>query len=232
MITIRKADERGHTALGWLDSRHSFSFGDYYDRHEMGFSSLRVINDDRIGPRGGFPSHPHRDMEIVTYVLAGALEHRDSLGNGSIIRPGEVQRMSAGTGVIHSEYNPSATDPLHLLQIWITPRERGAAPGYEQKPFDDAELRGRLRLVGSPEGRDGSVTIHQDAWMYAGIIDHGGRTEFAMAPGRSLYLQMARGAVNLNGKALTDGDGARITNEPRLEISAASESEVLLFDLA
>ncbi|MGH7986623.1 MAG: pirin family protein [Candidatus Binataceae bacterium] len=229
---IRKADERGRTRLEWLDSRHSFSFADYYDPNHMGFSSLRVINDDRVAPGAGFPTHAHRDMEIITYVLSGTLEHRDSMGNGSIIRPGEVQRMSAGTGITHSEFNPSSDEALHLLQIWILPARQGLKPSYEQRPFNPDELRGRLRLVGSPERRDDAVTIHQDARMYAGILAAGASTEFEIARGRKVYLQVARGGVSVNAQALEEGDGASFEHERQLELRASTEAELLLFDLA
>ncbi|MGH8013554.1 MAG: pirin family protein [Candidatus Binataceae bacterium] len=229
---IRKADERGRTRLEWLDSRHSFSFADYFDPDHMGFSSLRVINDDRIAPGGGFPTHAHRDMEIITYVLSGTLQHRDSMGNGSIIRPGEVQRMSAGTGITHSEFNPSPDEALHLLQIWILPARQGLAPSYEQRPFNPDELRGHLRLVGSPEGRNDAVTIHQDAWMYAGTLADGATTPFDIEHGRKAYLQVARGGVTANGTALEEGDGATFEREQHLDFRASTEAELLLFELA
>src|SRR5665213_962634 len=209
MITVRKANDRGFTNIDWLKSRHTFSFGEYYDPNEQGFSDLRVINEDWVAPGMGFPSHSHRDMEIITYVVAGAVQHRDSMGNGSIIRPGDVQRMSAGTGVTHSEYNPSKVEELHLLQIWIMPDRRGHQPDYEEKKVTETEKRGNLRLVASPDGRDGSVTLHQDAKLYAGIAEKGKPLEFEMTPGRRGYLQVVKGAVNLNGVALEHGDGAR-----------------------
>jgi redox-sensitive bicupin YhaK (pirin superfamily) len=233
MIRLRPADERGRTRLGWLDSRHTFSFGDYRDPRHMGYRSLRVINDDRVAPAAGFGTHPHRDMEIVTCVLAGALEHRDSLGTGSVIRPGEVQRMSAGTGIRHSEYNPSRSEPAHFLQIWIEPAEEGLAPEYEQKAFPDAERRGRLRLVASPDGRDGSVRVHQDAELYAAVLGPGERVSHPLRPGRGAWVQVARGAAVLNGRPLQAGDGAAVEGEAALDLAAADgEAEVLLFDLA
>ncbi len=228
MIQIRKAAERGHFDHGWLDTYHTFSFADYFDPEFMGFRALRVINDDRVAAGRGFGMHGHRDMEIVTYVLDGALAHRDSMGNGSIIRPGEVQRMSAGTGVTHSEANPSDTDPLRLLQIWILPERRGEKPGYEQKMFTDADRRGTLRLVASPDGRDGSVTIHQDVEIYASLVD--GEVTHTFRPGRYGWLQVARGNVELNGQALKEGDGAAISEESSVAINGSGE--VLLFDLS
>jgi quercetin 2,3-dioxygenase len=231
MIKVRKAGERGHFNFGWLDTYHSFSFGDYYDPRHMGFRSLRVINEDFVSPGAGFPTHGHRDMEIVTYILAGGLSHRDSMGNGSVIRPGDVQRMSAGTGVLHSEFNDSEDEPVHLLQIWILPAEQGIAPGYEQTAFAEEERRGRLRLVASPDGREGSVRIHQDASLYASVLDAGARVEHELRPGRHAWLQVARGAVELNGQALGQGDGAAVSDETRLSVAAAEASEVLLFDL-
>ena len=231
MISVRKADDRGLTKIDWLKSRHTFSFGDYYDPNEQGFSDLRVINEDWVAPGAGFPTHSHRDMEIVTYVIDGAVQHKDSMGNGSVIRPGDVQRMSAGTGVMHSEYNPSKADELHLLQIWLLPDRRGHQPGYEQKTIGDAEKRGRLRTIASPDGRDGSVSIHQNAMLYAGIVEAGKPVAFTMTPGRRGYLHVVKGAVDLNGVALEAGDGARIVEEGALEVAARAESEVLLFDL-
>lgn len=231
MIGVRPADARGVANFGWLDSRHTFSFGEYYDPRHMGFSDLRVINDDRVAGGGGFPTHPHRDMEIVTYVLDGALEHKDSLGNGAVIRPGEVQRMTAGTGIRHSEFNQSATDPVRLLQIWMLPEQAGLAPGYEQKAFPEAARRNRLALVGSRDGRDGSVKIHQDLSLYAGLLDAGATVEQTLAPGRQAWLQVARGAVELNGIALKEGDGAAIKGETSLTIRATAPADLLLFDL-
>ena len=231
MITIRKAKERGHADHGWLDTYHTFSFADYWDPRHMGWGPLRVINEDRVAPGTGFPTHGHRDMEIITYVLEGALEHRDSLGTGSVIRPGEVQRMSAGTGVRHSEYNASKTEPVHLLQIWIQPARPGIAPGYEQKTFGDAERRGRLRLIAAADGRDGAVTIHQDAAVYATTLARGQRVEHTLEPRRLAWLQIARGAPLVNGERLEQGDGAAIENERRLEIEAPEPAEALHFDL-
>jgi redox-sensitive bicupin YhaK (pirin superfamily) len=232
MISVRKADDRGQTNIDWLKSRHTFSFGDYYDPNEQGFSDLRVINEDWVKAGAGFPTHSHRDVEIVTYVIEGSVQHRDSMGNGSVIRPGDVQRMSAGTGVTHSEYNPSKTEELHLLQIWLLPDRRGHQPGYEQKSIDEAEKRGRLRTIASPDGRDGSVSIHQDARLYAGIIETGKPLSFAVPTGRRGYLHVVKGAVDLNGIALEAGDGARVVEERELKIAGREESEVLLFDLA
>jgi hypothetical protein len=231
MIVIRPAKERGHADHGWLDTWHTFSFADYYDRRFTGFRSLRVINEDFVAPGRGFPTHGHRDMEIITYVLEGALEHRDSLGTGSVIRPGEVQRMSAGTGVRHSEANPSAGEPLHLLQIWIEPSKAGIAPGYEQKTFADADKRGRLRLVASPDGAEGSVTIHQDARVYATVLGPGQQVVHRLAPGRHAWLHVARGALTLNGQRLSQGDGAAISDETSLVLVGETDAEALLFDL-
>jgi redox-sensitive bicupin YhaK (pirin superfamily) len=232
VIQYRPAGERGRTRLGWLDSRHTFSFGDYWDRRHMGYRSLRVVNDDRVAPGAGFGTHPHRDMEIFTYVLDGELEHRDSLGTGSVIRPGEVQRMSAGTGILHSEYNPSRDRPVHFLQIWIEPSDRGLRPEYEQKAFPEAERRGRLRLVASPDGRDGSVTVHQDADVYAAVLGPGDRVGHPLRPGRGAWVHVARGAAVLNDRPLGTGDGAAVEGEAALELSGAEEgAEVLLFDL-
>jgi len=231
MLKIRKAEARGHFDFGWLNTYHTFSFGDYYDPSHMAFRSLRVINEDLVAPGRGFPTHGHRDMEIVTYIIAGALEHRDSMGSGSIIRPGDVQRMSAGTGVSHSEFNPSDTETVHLLQIWILPDRRGHTPGYEQKEIGGAEKRGQLRLIASPDGRDGSVSIHQDARLYAGIVN-GEPIALTLKPGRRGYLQVVKGALTVNGVSLEAGDGARIEEEGALEIAAREQSEVLVFDLA
>ena len=232
MINVRRADERGHFNFGWLDTYHTFSFGDYYDPRHEGFRSLRVINEDRVHPGRGFPTHPHRDMEIITYILSGALEHRDSMGTGSVIRPGEVQRMSAGTGVTHSEANPSTTEPVHLLQIWLLPRERGIRPSYEQKAFAEREKRARLRLVASSDGRDGSVRIHQDAGLYAALLAPGEEVTHRLAPGRAAWVQVARGAVTVNGQPLGQSDGAAISDEAELLIAGVEPSEILLFDLA
>jgi redox-sensitive bicupin YhaK (pirin superfamily) len=231
-ITIRKSEERGHLNHGWLDTYHTFSFDQYYDPAHMHFRSLRVINEDRVAAGQGFPTHSHRDMEIITYILAGALEHRDSMGNGSVIRPGDVQRMSAGTGVSHSEFNPSDAEAVHLLQIWIMPRARNLPPSYEQKAFSEDERRNGLRLVASDDGRDGSVTIQQDAELYAGILGRDNTIEYALAENRYAWLQVARGTLNLNGHELTQGDGAAVSGERALKIVAADEAELLLFDLA
>jgi hypothetical protein len=232
MITVRPAKERGHFDHGWLDTYHSFSFSEYLDPSHMGFRSLRVINEDRVDPRAGFPPHSHRDMEIITYVLAGALAHKDSMGNGSVIRPGDVQRMSAGTGVTHSEANGSETEPVHLLQIWILPEKRGITPSYEEKRFSPEEKRGRLRLVASRDGADGSVTIHQDARVYASLLDPGQTVRHTLDPGRGAWLHLVAGAATVNGTALATGDGAAIQNEGTLEIHAGEPTELLLFDLA
>jgi redox-sensitive bicupin YhaK (pirin superfamily) len=231
MITIRKAEERGHFDFGWLNTYHTFSFGEYYDPLNMGFRSLRVINEDFVHAGRGFPTHGHRDMEIITYVLEGGLAHKDSMGNGSIIRPGDVQRMSAGTGVMHSEANPSKDEAVHLLQIWILPSETGIEPGYEEKKFEDEEKRGRLRLVASPDGRDGSVRIHQDASLYAALLDSTEQVAHELKPGRHAWLQVARGRVELNGQPLKQGDGAAISEERQLTIIGIEQAEVLLFDL-
>jgi len=232
MLTLRPDEARGHFDHGWLDTRHTFSFADYHDPRHMGFRQLRVINEDRVKPGRGFGTHAHRDMEIVTYVLDGALEHKDSMGNGSIIRPGDVQRMTAGTGVTHSEYNPSPTDPVHLLQIWILPEREALEPGYEQRTFPAAERRKRLRLVASRDGRDGSVTIHQDADILAALLDAGDEVSHALRPGRHAWVQVARGSVDVNGTALAAGDGAALSNEARVTLRADEPSEVLVFDLA
>ncbi len=213
MIAIRPAAQRGHAEHGWLDSRHTFSFADYHDDRYMGFGPLRVINEDRVQPGQGFGTHSHRDMEIISYVLEGALEHKDSLGNGSVIRPGHVQRMSAGTGVRHSEFNPSRDDVVHFLQIWIVPERRDIAPGYEERVFGDQEKRGRLKLIGSHEGREGSVVIHQDVDLYAAVLAPGEQVTHAQRPGRRTWIQVARGAVEVNGLALAAGDGAASTSE-------------------
>jgi quercetin 2,3-dioxygenase len=230
-IMIRPAKERGHADHGWLDTWHTFSFSDYYDPRFMGFSALRVINEDFVAPGRGFPTHGHRDMEIITYVLEGALEHRDSLGTGSIIRPGEVQRMSAGTGVRHSEANPSSAEPVHLLQIWIHPAAAGITPGYEQKAFAEEEKRGRLRLVASPDGADGSVTIHQDTRVYATLLSPGQQVVHRLAPGRHAWVHVARGSLTLNGERLAAGDGAAIIAETTLTLVGEHDAEALLFDL-
>jgi redox-sensitive bicupin YhaK (pirin superfamily) len=232
MIAVRPADERGIANLGWLDSRHSFSFGHYYDPKHMGFGPLRVINEDRVRPGAGFDTHGHQDMEIISYVLDGALEHRDSIGTGSIIRPGDVQRMSAGSGIRHSEFNPSASEPVHFLQIWLLPNKEGLAPSYEQKTFADSEKRGRLRLVAARDGRDGAVLIHQDADLFAALLDADETVSHDLAAGRQGWIQVVRGAVEVNGKSLRAGDGAAASGQPRLQITGKADgSEILLFDL-
>jgi quercetin 2,3-dioxygenase len=231
MITIRKAEERGHFDFGWLNTYHSFSFGDYYDPQHTRFRTLRVINEDFVQPGRGFPTHGHRDMEIVTYILQGALEHRDSMGTGSIIRRGDAQRMSAGTGVTHSEANPSPDEPVHLLQIWIFPSEQDRPPGYEEKKFSDDEKRNKLRLIVSPDGSDGSVKIHQDAKIFATLLDERREVVHTLENGRSAWLQVAAGSVTLNDVALKQGDGAAVSQESELRIVAQEPAEVLLFDL-
>ena len=230
MIQLRKASDRGHANHGWLDSWHTFSFADYHDPRHMGFSVLRVINEDFVAPQQGFPTHPHRDMEIITWILEGALEHQDSLGTGSVIRPGEVQRMSAGTGIRHSEFNPSKDEAVHLLQIWILPNRQGVTPSYEQKRIEPAELNGKLRCVASPDGRDGSVMIHQDAHVYAAHLNNNEITH-VFAQERRAWLQVARGTAKLNGIPLHAGDGAGIEAESALRLSVEDSAEVLLFDL-
>jgi redox-sensitive bicupin YhaK (pirin superfamily) len=232
MITIRKSEDRGHFDFGWLDTYHTFSFDQYYDHAHVHFRSLRVINEDRVQPAHGFPTHSHRDMEIITYILSGALEHRDSMGSGSVIRPGDVQRMTAGTGVSHSEFNPSDTEPVHLLQIWILPETNGLPPSYEEKHFSDKERRDRLRLIASKAGRDGSVTIHQDARVYATVLDTGKTVVHALAVDRYAWLQVARGTILLNQMELKQGDGAAVSRESELRITAHDQAELLLFDLA
>jgi quercetin 2,3-dioxygenase len=232
MIVVRPAAERGIDNLGWLDSRHTFSFGHYYDPKHMGFGPLRVINEDRVQPGGGFDTHGHRDMEIISYVLEGALEHKDSIGTGSVIRPGDVQVMSAGTGIRHSEFNHSNQEPVHFLQIWVLPDAQGLKPRYDQKTFPDAEKRGRLRLVGSPDGRDGSIVIHQDAELYASLLDDGETVNHSLEPGRKAWLQVVRGEVAVNGETLRAGDGAAVERESKLAVTARADgSEILLFDL-
>ncbi len=230
-MTIRKAEARGAAKLGWLDSRHSFSFGDYYDPAHMGFGPLRVINEDRVAPGGGFPTHPHRDMEIISYVLEGALAHNDSTGGGGVLRPGEAQRMTAGTGVQHSEFNGSDREPVHFLQIWILPERAGLAPGYEQKSFPPDELRGRLRLIASRDGRDGSLVIHRDADLYATRLGAGEHVSLALSPGRGAWVQVARGALDVSGARLAAGDGVSVTGAEALRLEGLSESEALIFDM-
>jgi redox-sensitive bicupin YhaK (pirin superfamily) len=232
MITIRKSEDRGHLNHGWLDTYHTFSFDQYYEAAYMHFRTLRVINEDRVAAAKGFPTHSHRDMEIITYILSGSLEHRDSMGNGSVIRPGDVQRMTAGTGVAHSEFNPSASEPVHLLQIWIMPNARNLAPGYEQKFFSEEERQNNLRLIASPEGSDGSVKINQDARVYASIVEPDTKLTHHLGENRSAWLQVARGSVSVNEVELHQGDGAAIQREDRLIISARDRAELLLFDLA
>ena len=232
MIATRLSDQRGRANLGWLDSRHTFSFGDYYDAANMGFGPLRVINEDRVKPGQGFGTHGHRDMEILSYVLEGALEHKDSIGTGSVIRPDDVQIMSAGTGIRHSEFNPSSTEPVHFLQIWIIPDREGIAPRYAQKTFAAAEKRGRLLLVGSTDGRDGSVVIHQDVELFASVLAPPETVSRRLRSGRKAWLQIVRGALEVNGQHLDAGDGAAIEGEPALEITGkAAHTELLLFDL-
>lgn len=239
MLTVRAANDRGVASFGWLDSRHTFSFGSYYDPGHMGFSSLRVINEDRVKPGQGFGTHGHRDMEIISYVVEGELEHKDSIGNGSIIRPGDVQRMSAGNGIMHSEFNPSQTEPVHFLQIWIEPNRRGLAPSYEQIYVPQAEKQGQLRLIGSPEGRDGSVTIHQDVTLYACTLEDGSRVTHTIAAGRAAWIQVVKGGVLVDAapsesasQRLEAGDGVSISALPEIQLTGAvGETELLLFNL-
>lgn len=231
MIELRKAEERGVAEHGWLSSRHTFSFAYYDDPKHRGFSDLRVINDDRVEPGSGFGTHPHRDMEILSYVLDGTLEHRDTLGNGSLIRPGEVQLMSAGSGIAHSEYNPSNSAGVHFLQIWILPERAGLRPGYQQKRFADDEKRGRLQLILSPDGRDGSLQIHQDARVYAGLFDGDEAAQLELAAGRATYVHLARGRLTVNGQALEAGDGLKLFGEDSLSFANGAGAEVLVFDL-
>jgi quercetin 2,3-dioxygenase len=231
MIVRRPAVERGHANHGWLDSHHSFSFADYYDPAHMGFGPLRVINEDRVQPGMGFGTHGHRDMEIISYVLDGQLSHKDNMGNGSIIAPGDVQRMSAGRGVLHSEFNPSTADGVHFLQIWIEPAQTGIAPSYEQAHVDRAAKRGRFALLAAPAGQGGAVVIHQDAKLYAGLFDGAESAVHAVAPGRRAYVHVARGAANVNGAPLGAGDAVRIEDEAEVRIDAGRDAEVLLFDL-
>ena len=233
MIKVRRSEERGHANHGWLDTYHTFSFDTYHDPSYMGFRSLRVINEDRVAPGAGFPTHPHRDMEIITYVLEGALAHKDSLGNGSIIRPGDGQRMSAGTGIRHSESNASKTEPVHLLQIWILPEQKGLEPGYEQKSFPPEEKRGRLRLIAGREPKNGAVRVHQDVALYAAVLGKDEQVEHRLAQRRHAWIQVARGGVSVNDSELKQGDGAAVSDEERLVIVGRDgESEILLFDLA
>lgn len=232
MITLRASNERGHANHGWLDSYHTFSFANYYDPNHMGFRALRVINEDRVQPGRGFGTHGHRDMEILTYVLEGALEHKDSLGTGAIIKPGEVQRMSAGTGIMHSEFNSSQTEPVHLLQIWILPSQEKLQPSYEQRAFPLEQRLGKLQLIAAKDGREGAVTIHQDVDLYSAILQAGDRVFHQLQPNRYGWLQVARGKVQLNGNALKAGDGVAVTEAESIQISTDTDAEILLFDLA
>lgn len=232
MLTLRRAEERGRADFGWLDSRHSFSFGEYYDPRHMGYGPLRVINDDRVAPGAGFGMHAHRDMEILTYVLEGALEHKDSLGSGSVIRPGDVQHMSAGTGIRHSEFNPSATEPVHFLQIWLLPERPGLSPAYAERHFPLAGRRGRLQLFAARDGRDGALPIRQDVDLHAAVLAPGESVRHTPAEGRKLWLQVARGSIELNGLRLAEGDGVAIEAEPLIEMTGIREAELLLFDMA
>lgn len=232
MITVRKSEARGHANHGWLDSYHTFSFAGYYDPNYMNFRSLRVINEDFVSPGRGFGTHGHSDMEIITYVLEGALEHKDSLGTGAVIKPGEVQRMTAGTGIQHSEFNSSQTDPVHLLQIWLLPDTKGLPPSYEQRDFPVEERHGKLRLVAARDARDGAVKVHQDVDLYAAVLDKDSRVSHALQPHRHAWVQVARGSVLLNGLTLQNGDAAAVSDESKLVIEAAEDAEFLLFDLA
>jgi redox-sensitive bicupin YhaK (pirin superfamily) len=231
MITIRRAADRGHFNHGWLDTYHTFSFGAYRDRNHMGFRSLRVMNEDFVAPGQGFGTHPHSDMEIVTYVLEGALEHRDSMGNGEVLRPGEFQRMSAGTGITHSEFNPSDVEPVHLYQIWLLPDRKGIEPSYEQKRFAESERHNELRLVASPDAADGSLLIHQDERVYLSSLDDGRELRYPLSKGRHAWLQVLRGNASLNGELLGTGDGAAVSDETSLTILARGDAEIMLFDL-
>lgn len=232
MVEVRKSEARGHANHGWLDSWHSFSFADYYDPQHMGFGALRVINEDRIAPGSGFGAHGHRNMEIISYVLDGELAHQDNIGNGSVIRPGDVQRMSAGTGVMHSEYNHAQDRTTHFLQIWIEPDKFGIAPGYQEKRFDEVQKRGRLCLIASPDGQAGSVVVHQDMKLYAGLFDGGESVELLIAPGRRAYVHVVRGEIVINGVTLRAGDALKLVDEPRAVLAEGRQAEVLLFDLA
>ena len=231
MIAVRKSSDRGHADHGWLNSYHSFSFADYYDPEQVSWGPLRVINEDRVKPGMGFGTHSHRDMEIISYVLDGRLQHKDSMGTGEVIRPGDVQRMSAGTGVQHSEFNPSTSAPVHFLQIWLVPSKNGIAPSYEQKYFSAEDKHDRLRLIASPDGRDGSVTVHQDANVYASLLSAGAQLTHALAPGRLGYVHLVKGALSVNGITLETGDAAKVQAEQQLVISASADSEFLLFDM-
>ena len=232
MLTIRKASDRGHANHGWLDSHHTFSFANYYDEKHMGFRALRVINDDRVDAGQGFGAHPHRDMEIISYVLEGELAHKDSMGTGATIKPGDVQRMSAGSGVTHSEFNASRTDKVHFLQIWLVPDKKNIAPSYAQKTFTDDDKRGTLRLVASPDGRDGSITINSNAQVYAGLLDKGHTAELPIAEGRGAWVHVARGKVKINGQELGEGDGAAVEREQLVKLEGVDNAEVIAFDLA
>jgi hypothetical protein len=231
MLTTRRAEDRGHANHGWLDSYHTFSFGSYYDPHHLGFSNLRVINDDTVAPGGGFATHGHNDMEIISYVLDGALEHKDSMGNGSVIRPGDVQRMSAGSGVTHSEYNHSSSDPVHFLQIWLEPNALGVEPGYDQTHFALEDRRGRFVLFVSPDGRDGSIATHQEALLYGTLLEAGDELGYPLDAGRRAYVHVARGSVSVNGEVLNTGDGLAIAEHEELRFAGIEAAEVLLFDL-
>ena len=231
MLTLRKSTQRGYADHGWLKSFHSFSFANYFDPAHMGFGNLRVINEDRIAPGTGFGTHGHRDMEIISYVMSGAIGHKDSIGNGASIPPGDVQRMSAGSGIMHSEFNHAADAQTHFLQIWIEPNVRGIAPGYEQKRFPDSEKRGKLRLVASPDGAEGSVTIHADARLYAGLFDGAEEVDMPLDPARKFYVHLVRGALQVNGQSLKTGDAAKLQGESRLHLSSGQDAEVLVFDL-
>lgn len=232
MITVRKAEDRGHANHGWLHTCHTFSFANYYDPKHMGFRALRVINEDRVSPTAGFGTHGHRDMEIITYVLEGALEHKDNIGNGSVIQPGEVQRMTAGTGILHSEFNHSETEAVHLLQIWLLPDQNGLSPSYEQRNFSPAKTPGKLHLVAAKDGREGAVTVNQDVALYAAVLQKGDRLSYTFKPQRHAWVQVARGAITLNGLSLDTSDGAAISNETEVVIEATQDAEFLLFDLA
>jgi hypothetical protein len=232
MITIRKAEDRGHANHGWLNTYHTFSFANYYDPKHMGFRALRVINEDRVSPGNGFGTHGHRDMEIITYVLEGALEHKDSIGTGSVIQPGEVQRMSAGTGILHSEFNHLQTEPVHFLQIWLLPEREGLSPSYEQRNFSPAKTPGKLHLVAARDGRENAVTVHQDVDLYAAVLKAGDRISHTLKPQRHAWVQVARGAITLNNSPLDTSDGAAISSETDVVIKATKDAEILLFDLA
>lgn len=231
MLTVRRAEDRGHADHGWLDTRHTFSFADYYDPKHVGFRALRVINEDRVQPAHGFGTHGHKDMEIISYVLAGALEHKDSMGTGSVIVPGDVQRMSAGTGVLHSEFNASKTSPVHFLQIWLLPSENGIVPGYEQRTFPLDDRRGKLRLIASPDGAQGSVTVHADVRLYASTLRANESVRHEVAPGRHVWIHEARGRAKVNGVELSAGDGARSSSAEPVDIVGLDDAEILLFDL-